>query len=85
MKKDYPDWGAPKIREKVRGRCGPLRCPAISAVHSVLDRYGLVQRRVVDGAARSGRRCRRPARPMRSGVRISKANFASGAGSTATA
>ena len=25
LKKDYPDWGAPKIREKLRGRCGPLR------------------------------------------------------------
>ena len=45
LKKDYPDWGAPKIREKLRGRCGPLRCPAISTVHAVLDRHGLVQRR----------------------------------------
>jgi helix-turn-helix protein len=27
LKRDYPDWGAPKIREKLRGRCGPLRCP----------------------------------------------------------
>jgi putative transposase len=45
LKRDYPDWGAPKIREKLRGRCGPLRCPAISTVHAVLDRHGLVQRR----------------------------------------
>jgi putative transposase len=45
LKKDYPDWGAPKIREKLRGRCGPLPCPAISTVHAVLDRHGLVQRR----------------------------------------
>lgn len=27
LKRDYPDWGAPKIREKLRGRCGPMRCP----------------------------------------------------------
>ena len=45
LKREYPDWGAPKIREKLRGRCGPLRCPAISTVHAVLDRYGLVRRR----------------------------------------
>jgi putative transposase len=45
LKKDYPDWGAPKIREKLRGRCGPLPCPAINTVHAVLDRHGLVQRR----------------------------------------
>jgi putative transposase len=45
LKRDYPDWGAPKIREKLRGRCGPLRCPAIRTVHAVLDRHGLVQRR----------------------------------------
>ena len=45
LKRDYPDGGAPKIREKLRGRCGPLRCPAISTVHAVLDRHGLVQRR----------------------------------------
>ena len=40
-----PSSGAPKIREKLRGRCGPLPCPAISTVHAVLDRHGLVQRR----------------------------------------
>ncbi len=45
LKKEYPDWGAPKIREKLRGRCGPLPCPAISTVHAILDRHGLVQRR----------------------------------------
>jgi putative transposase len=45
LKREYPDWGAPKIREKLRGRCGPLRCPAISTVHAVLDRHGLVRRR----------------------------------------
>jgi putative transposase len=45
LKREYPEWGAPKIREKLRGRCGPLRCPAISTIHAVLDRHGLVRRR----------------------------------------
>ncbi len=57
LKRDYPDWGAPKIREKLRGRCGPLRCPAISTVHAVLDRHGLVQRR-------GRRRCRATGTPL---------------------
>jgi putative transposase len=42
LKKKYPTWGAPKIREKLRPLCAPLRCPAISTVHAVLHRRGLV-------------------------------------------
>jgi putative transposase len=45
LKKEYPTWGAPKIRERLRERCADLRCPAISTVHAVLDRHGLVTRR----------------------------------------
>jgi putative transposase len=45
LKRKYPSWGAPKIREKLRPQCAPLRCPAISTVHAVLDRHGLVRRR----------------------------------------
>ena len=45
LKKDYPSWGAPKIRERLRRRCPELQCPAISTVHAVLDRHGLVTRR----------------------------------------
>jgi putative transposase len=45
LKKRYPSWGAPKIREKLRPQCAPIRCPAISTVHAVLDRHGLVRRR----------------------------------------
>jgi putative transposase len=37
--------GAPKIRERLRRKYPDLRCPAISTVHAVLDRNGLVQRR----------------------------------------
>ena len=46
LKRDYPGWGAPKIREKLRQQAIPaLQLPAISTVHAVLDRHGLVQRR----------------------------------------
>lgn len=46
LKREYPNWGAPKIRERLRRKYPDLRCPAISTVHAVLDRHGLVERRV---------------------------------------
>ena len=43
-KKDKPSWGARKIRELlVRRLAGDVRIPAISTVHAVLDRHGLVK------------------------------------------
>src|SRR5438552_890721 len=42
LKREYPSWGAPKIRERLRRRCPELHRPAISTVHAVLDRHGLV-------------------------------------------
>ncbi len=45
LKKEYPHWGAPKIRERLRKRCPEVTCPATSTVHAVLDRHGLVTRR----------------------------------------
>jgi putative transposase len=45
LKREYPHWGAPKIRERLRQRCRDIQCPAISTVHAVLDRHGLVTRR----------------------------------------
>lgn len=45
LKREYPGWGAPKIREKLRQQCPALLLPAISTVHAVLDRHGLVHRR----------------------------------------
>ena len=45
LKKEYPHWGAPKIREKLRRLYPDIHCPAISTVHAVLDRNGLVERR----------------------------------------
>jgi putative transposase len=45
LKREYPGWGAPKIRERLRKRWPELHCPAISTVHATLDRHGLVRRR----------------------------------------
>ena len=45
LKREYPDWGAPKIRERLRRRCPGLRCPAVSTVHAVLHRHGFVKPR----------------------------------------
>ena len=42
LKREYPSWGAPKIREKIRRRCSEIVLPAISTVHAVLHRHGLV-------------------------------------------
>jgi putative transposase len=44
LKKEHPSWGAPKIREKLRRLNLGVRTPAISTVHAVLDRHGLVSR-----------------------------------------
>jgi putative transposase len=45
LKREYPGWGAPKIREKLRQQGSGPQLPAISTVHAVLDRHGLVKRR----------------------------------------
>jgi putative transposase len=44
LKREYPSWGAPKIREKIRRKHSEIQLPAISTVHAVLDRHGLVSR-----------------------------------------
>src|SRR5678816_1778207 len=38
LKREYPGWGAPKIREKLRQQFTGPQLPAISTVHAVLDR-----------------------------------------------
>src|ERR1043166_4824250 len=45
LKREYPGWGAPKIREKLRQQIAPVQLPATSTVHAVLDRHQLVKRR----------------------------------------
>jgi putative transposase len=44
LKNEHPSWGAPKIREKLRRLHSDIQVPAISTVHAVLDRRGLVTR-----------------------------------------
>jgi putative transposase len=45
VKQDKPSWGAPKIRERLARLYPDVHRPAISTVHAVLDRHGLVKRR----------------------------------------
>jgi putative transposase len=45
LKQDKPSWGAPKIRERLHRLHPDVHLPAISTVHAVLDRHGLVKRR----------------------------------------
>jgi transposase InsO family protein len=45
FKRGKPHWGARKIRELLLRRlAGDVRVPAISTIHAVLDRHGLVKR-----------------------------------------
>ena len=45
LKRDKPHWGARKLRELLLRRlAGDVRVPAISTIHAVLDRHGLVKR-----------------------------------------
>ena len=44
LKKEKPKWGAPKIREIVRNKYPGIKLPAVSTVHCVLDRHGLVDK-----------------------------------------
>src|SRR5262249_33036324 len=44
IKQEYPNWGAPKIREKLIRQYSMIQPPANSTVHAVLDRHGLVKR-----------------------------------------
>ncbi len=45
LKREKPAWGAPKIRERLSRLYPEVQRPAISTVHAVLDRHGLVTRR----------------------------------------
>ena len=45
IKKEHPSWGARKIRDKLLRQYTMIKPPAVSTVHAVLDRNGLVKRR----------------------------------------
>ncbi len=84
LKREYPGWGAPKIREKLRQQVPGVQLPAISTVHAVLDRHGLV----TSGAAAAGPRppglrSRARRNRMPSGVPTTKASSSSAIGNTA--
>jgi len=53
LKREYPSGGAPKIRERLKQRWPEVACPAISTVHAVLHRHGLVARRSRPGGGRA--------------------------------
>jgi len=63
LKREYPGWGAPKIREKLRRQSTAPHLPAISTVHAVLDRHGLVHRRQRRRPAATGTALSRPTDP----------------------
>jgi putative transposase len=63
LKREYPGWGAPKIREKLRRQSSAPHLPAISTVHAVLDRHGLVRRRRRRRHAATGTALSRPEVP----------------------
>lgn len=45
IKKEWPHWGAPKIREKLIRQYPNIKPPAKSTVHAILERNGLVKKR----------------------------------------
>jgi putative transposase len=63
LKQDHPSWGAPKIREKLRRLELGISLPAISTVHAVLDRHGLVRRRGRKRVRAQGTPLSRPVAP----------------------
>jgi len=45
IKQEHKSWGAPKIRDKLIKEFPIIKPPAVSTIHVVLDRHGLVRRR----------------------------------------
>jgi len=84
LRKEHPSWGAPKIREKLRRLHTEISLPAISTVHTVLDRHGLVQPRL-QGSATKPKEPRLSSRrhPMIFGARTTKASSCSPIGAIA--
>jgi putative transposase len=63
LKREYPGWGAPKIREKLRQQFTSPHLPAISTVHAVLDRHSLVRHRRRRRHAAAATELSRPSQP----------------------
>ncbi len=45
IKQEHTSWGAPKIQHKLAKEFSIIKPPAVSTIHAVLDRHGLVKRR----------------------------------------
>jgi len=45
LKQEHRTWGAPKIQDKLVKLYPMIKPPAVSTIHGVLDRHGLVKRR----------------------------------------
>ena len=63
VKQDEPSWGAPKIRERLARLYPDVHTPAISTVHAVLDRHGLVKRPTRRRNKAEGTTLSRPGQP----------------------
>lgn len=63
IKKEYPSWGAPKIREKLMRMFSDIQLPATSTVHAVLDRHHMVKRRKRKRYKAEGTTLSSPAKP----------------------
>jgi len=74
VKREHPSWGARKIRERLARRFSDLKIPAKSAIHAVLDRYGLVERRGRVRRRAQGTALSPANVPMSCGVRITRAS-----------
>src|ERR1700746_1136068 len=75
LKREHPNWGAPKIRERLRRQHSEVHCPAISTVHAILDRNGLVKRRRRRRYKAEGTALRRPCSPNDLGCADYKGEF----------
>ena len=54
LKARWPNWGAPKIRQKLLERIGAAQTPAESTLSAILKRHGLVKARRARGRAVPG-------------------------------
>ena len=83
VKQDKPSWGAPKIRERLARLYPNVHTPAISTVHAVLERHGLVKRQTRDATGLRARRSLAPPNRMNCGAPTTRASSCLPIGDTA--
>jgi putative transposase len=77
IKKEHPTWGARKIRDKLIRQFPMIPTPAVSTIHAVLDRNGLVK-------PKKRRRYKAEGTPLLCGVPTTRVSLCSATASTAT-